>query len=105
MHQILEQALRHAEACRELLDQQGLDEALAYCAAQQIEPPHCIGDGPSAEAQTRALLQDCGWWEKRLKLRHVRAARRERLLARRRAEAAAASDSATSQPNGCAGIA
>jgi hypothetical protein len=94
MQKGLEQALRHADACRELLEQNGLTEALAYCVAQQIEPPHCRGDGPSAKAQTAELLQDCGWWEKRLKICYVRAARRERLLAQHRVTAAVPPDPA-----------
>jgi hypothetical protein len=81
IHQVMGKAMRHSAACRALLEQDRLSEALAYCVSQQVEPPQFPGGVRAAGEQVSALLQDCGWWGKRLKIRRARVARRARLQA------------------------
>lgn len=70
-------ALIHSTACRTLLDDGQLDDALRYCLAQGIAPPFspCDKTAPEYErcvALAKETLSDYGWWEKRLKLRAAR---------------------------------
>ncbi|MBA5607723.1 hypothetical protein H3H36_20410 [Duganella sp. FT3S] len=73
-------ALIHSTACRELLNDGELEDAIRYCVEQGIEPPippcakmssdyeHCV-------ALAKETLSDYGWWEKRLKVRDARSRR------------------------------
>lgn len=77
-----EGALIHASACRELLDNGRLSDALEYCKNQGIEPPQCSLNAQSANADrlrilAMNLLADFGWWSKRLK---IQAAREEAMV-------------------------
>lgn len=79
-----DEALIHSTACRELLEHGSLKAALAYCAAQQVEPPQCslTAISPNAERlreTAKRMLTDYGWWAKRLKLSAVRAAEMRRI--------------------------
>lgn len=70
-------ALAHAEACRELIANDDLAGALAYCARQHIEPPRYATGSSSGSADPSVdlvaqLLADYGWWVKRLKLEAAR---------------------------------
>jgi hypothetical protein len=72
-------ALVHSTACRALLEDGELNDAIHYCIAQGIEPPFPPCDQRAAEyadclARAAVSLCDYGWWEKRLKLHHVRRA-------------------------------
>jgi hypothetical protein len=73
-------ALKHANACFDLLEDGKLDEALNYCTAHKIVPPQYPDSAEAAVAESalarvKAMLSDYGWWEKRLKIRAARAAR------------------------------
>ncbi|AKU20799.1 hypothetical protein [Massilia sp. NR 4-1] len=70
-------ALIHSTACRTLLEEGLLDDALLYCLKQGIAPPFspCEKDTPEYErcvALAQETLSDYGWWEKRLKLQAAR---------------------------------
>ena len=74
----------HSAACGELIEHEGLKAAVAYCIAQQVEPPQCslTATSPNAERlreTTKRMLADYGWWSKRLKLRAARAAEMRRI--------------------------
>ena len=67
----MEDSLRHAGHCRELLDAGSLAAALEYCKAQRIDPPQCSLTAESANADklraiAKNMLIDPGWWSKRL---------------------------------------
>ena len=72
-------ALVHSNACRALIDDGLLEDALRYCAEHDIVPPYspCIETDPDYERcieQAKEALSDYGWWEKRLKIRASRSA-------------------------------
>lgn len=69
----MEDSLRHANHCRELLDAGSLSAALEYCKAQRIEPPQCSLTAESANADNlraiaKNMLVDPGWWAKRIRI-------------------------------------
>ena len=75
----MDEALQHSNRCRELLGGGLLTDALAYCSAQRVEPPHDLAKPDSASAIdaqdfVTQMLGDYGWWVKRLKIRAVREA-------------------------------
>lgn len=79
-----DEALIQSTACRELIEHEGLNAALAYCAAQQVEPPQVSHAAIAQNAEqtretTKGVLADYGWWSKRLKLRAARAAEMRRI--------------------------
>lgn len=81
---LIDEALIHSTACRDLLEHENLKGALAYCVAQQVEPPQCSLTAISQNAErlretTKRMLTDYGWWSKRLKLRAARAAEMRRI--------------------------
>lgn len=81
---MIEAALKHSNVCRELLDDNRLADALAYCAAQGVEPPQCSLTADSANADrlraiAKNMLSDYGWWVKRLKIRAARESEMERI--------------------------
>lgn len=62
----MEDSLRHANHCRELLDAGSLSAALEYCKAQRIDPPQCTLTAESANADNlraiaKNMLLDPGW--------------------------------------------
>lgn len=68
---VIEDASKHATACKVMLETGKLAEALAYCAAQRIVPPQCslTAESPNAHRlRTKAMehLSDEAWWRKRL---------------------------------------
>lgn len=70
-------ALIHSTACRELLNEGDLEDAVRYCVAQGIEPPvppcsKLSSDYERCVEVAKETLSDYGWWEKRLKVRHTR---------------------------------
>jgi hypothetical protein len=72
-------ALVHSGACRALIDDGQLEDALRYCAEQGIVPPFspCLQGTPEYDRcieQAKEALSDYGWWEKRLKMRTSRSA-------------------------------
>jgi hypothetical protein len=67
----IDEAAKHATACMALLDAGKLAEALAYCAAQRVDPPQCslTAESPNAhKLRMKAMehLSDEAWWRKRL---------------------------------------
>lgn len=77
--QLINLALVHSAACRELVDKGDLNDAIRYCIGRGIEPPFppCEKHAPDyADCLERAAtsLCDYGWWEKRLKLHNARLA-------------------------------
>ncbi|WP_028103770.1 hypothetical protein [Pseudoduganella violaceinigra] len=81
-------ALIHSTACRDLLNDGELEDAVRYCISQGIKPPvpPCAKDSPDylrCVEVAKETMSDYGWWEKRLKVQHARgrkqAADRERL--------------------------
>lgn len=74
----MDDALEHSNKCRELLAEGQLADAIAYCSAQRVEPPHVQLDvgAPDHVADT---LCDYGWWVKRLKMRTVRESEKLRI--------------------------
>ena len=76
---LLDEALQHSNRCRELLADALPADAIAYCAAQRVQPPQYVPDDnqvAAAELQELAtrMLADYGWWVKKLKLRAAREA-------------------------------
>ena len=66
-----EEASKHASSCITMLDARNLEGALAYCAAQRIDPPQCslTANSPNANrlrAKAMEHLSDAKWWQKRL---------------------------------------
>jgi len=77
-------ARKHADACKAMLDAGKLADALAYCAAQRIDPPQCslTADSPNAHRlRMKAMehLSDDGWWRKRLAILARRDAEMDRM--------------------------
>lgn len=73
-------ALIHSTACRELLNDGDLEDAVRYCVAQGIEPPvppcsKLTPDYDRCVELAKETLSDYGWWEKRLKVRDARGQR------------------------------
>ncbi|WP_147373791.1 hypothetical protein [Massilia cavernae] len=80
----MNEALKHSNACRELLDDERLADAIAYCSAQRVEPPQCSLTADSVNADrlrnlAKNMLSDYGWWLKRLKIRAAREAETVRI--------------------------
>lgn len=72
-------ALLHSNACRRLLDDGMLEDAIRYCIAQGVEPPlppckPSTADYEQCVALANETLSDYGWWEKRLKTQASRSA-------------------------------
>lgn len=70
-------AMLHSTACRELLNEGDLEDAVRYCIAQGIEPPvppctRLSSDYERCVEVAKETLSDYGWWEKRLKVRNTR---------------------------------
>jgi hypothetical protein len=66
-------ALIHSTACRNLLNDGDLEDAVRYCISQGIEPPvpPCSKASPDylrCVEVAKETLSDYGWWEKRLKV-------------------------------------
>lgn len=77
-------ALIHSTACRELLNEGDLGDAVRYCIAQGIEPPvppcsKLSSDYEQCVQVAQETLSDYGWWEKRLKVRNARERRQAEL--------------------------
>ncbi|MES2262501.1 MAG: hypothetical protein V4724_28595 [Pseudomonadota bacterium] len=87
MNYLLENALKHSNVCRELLEQGRLADALRYCTNQRIEPPQGLSAAEAANADRMRTLADFGWWSKRLKI----LAARDTIHIRSRASKSAAS--------------
>ena len=73
----MENALRHANACRELLEDGELADALEYCRTQRIDPPPCSLTTQSVGADRQRtvasnLLLDLGRWRKRRRMLKAR---------------------------------
>lgn len=80
----IEEATKHAAACKELLDAGKLAEALTYCAVQRIDPPQCSLTAESSNAHKLRMLatnhlSDNAWWQKRLAILAKRDAEIERM--------------------------
>lgn len=65
-------ALLHSNACRRLLDEGMLEDAIRNCVARGVEPPSspCRANTPEyarCVALANETLSDYGWWERRLK--------------------------------------
>lgn len=80
-------ALTHSTACRELLNEGDLEDAVRYCLAQGIEPPvpPCSKASPDylrCVEVAKETLSDYGWWEKRLKVQHTRGRKQTAMRAR-----------------------
>ncbi|MBY0242135.1 MAG: hypothetical protein K2X55_22770 [Burkholderiaceae bacterium] len=79
-----DEAIMHTKACIAMLDAGKLSEALAYCAAQRVDPPQCslTADSPNAHRlRVNAMehLSDEAWWRKRLAIRTRRDAEMDRM--------------------------
>lgn len=66
----------HAKRCMELLAENQLAGAIAYCEEQGIEPPQCSLTAKSENADkmraiAQGMLSDETWWKKRLKKKSV----------------------------------
>lgn len=90
-------AMIHSTACRELLNEGDLEDAVRYCIAQGIEPPvppctRLSTDYERCVDVAKETLSDYGWWEKRLKVRNTRE--------RRQAEMQEHSDGKPRPPSG-----
>lgn len=77
----MNEALRHALTCQQLLENEPLSACQVYCARQRIVPPLTAqpGSGRDSKAQSQqaaAKMSDYGWWFKQLKLRDARERRR-----------------------------
>jgi len=73
----MENALSYAKACREMLEDGELADALEYCRAQRIDPPPCSTTTESVGADRQRtvasnLLLDPGWWRERLRMLNAR---------------------------------
>jgi hypothetical protein len=85
---MIEDASKHAAACIEMLEAGKLAEALAYCAAQRVDPPQCslTAESPNAHLlRVKAMehLSDEAWWRKRLTILARRDAEMERMKQQR----------------------
>jgi hypothetical protein len=83
-------ALVHSTACRDLIEEGRLEDALAYCENQGVAPPFspCVQGTPEYDQcvqQAMETLSDYGWWEKRLKLKAARQPHNRELARRARA--------------------
>jgi hypothetical protein len=70
-------ALIHSTACRDLLNDGDLEDAVRYCISQGIEPPvpPCSKASPDylrCVEVAKETMSDYAWWEKRLKVQHKR---------------------------------
>ena len=84
----VDDATKHATACVALLDAGKLAEALAYCAAQRVEPPQCSLTAESPNANKLRMLAmnhltDEARWRKRLMVVAKRDAEMERMKLQR----------------------
>lgn len=84
----VEESAKHATACKALLDAGKLADALAYCAAQRVDPPQCSLTAESPNAHKLRMLamnhlSDEAWWRKRLMLVAKRDAEMERMRLQR----------------------
>jgi hypothetical protein len=84
----VDEATKHATACVALLDAGKLAEALAYCAAQRVDPPQCslTAESPNAhKLRIEAMdhLADEAWWRKRLAVGAKRDAEMQRMKLQR----------------------
>ena len=79
----VDEALRHALICEELLEREPIEVVWAYCVAQHVLPPCNITireftRRKQEQAESAEKLCDYGWWIKRLKLRNARMALQQR---------------------------
>ena len=93
-------ALTHSTACRELLNEGDLEDAVRYCIAQGIEPPvppctRLSSDYERCVEVAQETLSDYGWWEKRLKIRNTRERRQAETQERSGAKSLSPSGTAT----------
>jgi hypothetical protein len=77
----MDEAFQHVLICQQLLEQEPLSVAQAYCARQRIVPPLVARPGTARDnapgrMQAAAKLRDYGWWVKQIKLRNARDRRR-----------------------------
>lgn len=80
----IEDAKKHATACIAMLEAGNLKDALAYCAAQRVEPPQCSLTAESPNARRLRItamehLSDEAWWRKRLTILAQRDAEMEKI--------------------------
>lgn len=76
----------HAKKCKELIENQGLSEALVYCSKQKIEHPQCSLKAQSKHAtmlrdKAARMLCDVKWWERRLERKAVQHFEHQQMLA------------------------
>lgn len=81
---MIEDPSKHATACKLMFEAGKLAEALAYCAAQQVDPPQCslTAESPNAHRlRMKAMehLSDEAWWRKRLTILARRDAEMDRM--------------------------
>lgn len=81
---MIEEANKHATACIAMLEAGELADALAYCAAQRVDPPQCslTAESPNAQrlrAKAMEHLSDETWWRKRLTILSRRDAEMNRM--------------------------
>lgn len=78
MEVTVNEALRHALICEDLLEREAIEAVWAYCVAQHIVPPcstkRDFTGSTQHSGEVAEKLCDCGWWIKRLKLRNARMA-------------------------------
>jgi hypothetical protein len=85
---VIEDACKHATACIAMLEAGKLADALAYCAAQRVDPPQCslTAESPNAHRlRMKAMeqLSDEAWWRKRLTILARRDAEMDRMKQQR----------------------
>lgn len=85
---MIEDASKHATACIAMLEAGNLADALAYCAAQRVDPPQCslTAESPNANRlRMKAMeqLSDDAWWRKRLTILARRDAEMDRMKQQR----------------------
>lgn len=85
---VIEDANKHARACIAMLEAGKLADALAYCAAQRIDPPQCSPTAESPNAHRLRMkamehLSDEAWWGKRLAVLARRDAEMDRIKQQR----------------------
>ncbi len=76
----------HALKCSEILEADGLPEALEYCREQGIEPPQCSLTAQSMNAdnlrvKAARMLSEEKWWKRRLGNQAGRKFEHEKILA------------------------
>lgn len=81
---MIEDASKHSCACIAMLDAGKLADALAYCAAQRVDPPQCSLTAESLNAHRLRMkameqLSDETWWRKRLTILARRDAEMDRM--------------------------